>query len=146
MEVRDVRQYVRKDHIGRHDHRAGQRGALTFADVEENPFVLLQEAHCLASGVMSFCKGRGASPVVVERVNQMAMVLELVSLSHGVSFVPEMVQRRDESSRRVYRELEGDHPRREIVAIHNPYRYESKIAATFRERLREYAARAIESD
>jgi len=125
------------------EHELASRESLTFADVEEHPFVLLQEAHCLASGVTSFCNRQGASPLVVERVNQMVMVLELVALSHGVSFVPEMVCRQDESSRRVYRELDGEQPRRELVAIHNPYRYESKIALAFRDRLRDYASRVV---
>ncbi|MCG6157689.1 LysR family transcriptional regulator [Rubinisphaera margarita] len=104
-------------------------------DVEPYPFVLLDEAHCLSDNIVSFCRNRSFQPVAVERTSQLAMVQELVSLSHGVSMVPAMARERDQSDRRVYRSFTGKKPMRTVVAVWNPYRFQSKLLKAFRERL-----------
>ncbi len=106
------------------------------ADVEPLPFVLLDEAHCLTNNIVSFCRQRSFQPVSVERASQLAMVQELVSLSHGVSMIPAMARRCDQSDRRVYRSFAGRKPTRKIAVVWNPYRFQSRLINAFRERLR----------
>lgn len=117
------------------DHPLADKSRIRLSDVEPFPFVLLEEAHCLSDNIVSFCRQRSFQPVVVERTTQLTMVQELVSLSHGVSMIPAMAQRRDQSDRRVYRSLSNPKPMRTIVVVWNPYRFESQLLKAFREHL-----------
>lgn len=118
------------------EHPLVEKPKIRLSDVEPYPFVLLDEAHCLSDNIVSFCRQRSFQPVAVERTSQLAMVQELVSLSHGVSMIPAMARRLDESDRRVYRSFSGRKPTRTIAAVWNPYRFQSRLIEEFRERLR----------
>ncbi|MEW4486453.1 LysR family transcriptional regulator [Thalassoglobus sp. JC818] len=119
------------------DHPLAAKKAIRLSDVEPLPFVLLDEAHCLSDNIVSFCRQRSFQPVSVEKTSQLATVQELVSLSHGVSMIPEMAKRIDQSDRRVYRSFSGRKPTRTVAVAWNPYRFQSRLLEAFRERLRE---------
>lgn len=118
------------------DHALVDKPAIRLKDVEPYPFVLLDEAHCLTESIVSFCRQRSFQPVAVERTSQLAMVQELVSLSHGVSMIPAMARECDQTNRRVYRSFTGKKPTRTLAAVWNPYRFQSRLHTAFRERLR----------
>jgi len=118
------------------NHALVEKPKIRLSDVEQFPFVLLDEAHCLSDNIVSFCRQRSFQPVAVERTSQLAMVQELVSLSHGVSFIPAMARVLDQSGRRVYRSLSGKKPTRKVAVAWNPYRFQSRLITAFRERLR----------
>ena len=120
-------------------HPLADKKSIRAEDIESLPFVLLGEAHCLTDNVLSFCRQKSFHPVSVERTSQLAMVQELVSLNHGISLVPKMAQRLDNSPNRLYRSLTGPKPSRKIVMVTNPYRYQSKLQTKFEESLREHA-------
>ncbi len=101
------------------------------ADVQPYPFVLLDEAHCLSDNIVSFCKQRSFRPISVETTSQLAMVLELVSLGHGISLIPAMARDCDHNKRRHYRSFAGLKPKRSIAVCWNPYRYQSRLAKSF---------------
>jgi hypothetical protein len=90
----------------------------------------------LSDTIVSFCRQRSFQPVAVERTSQLAMVQELVSLSHGVSMIPALARQLDQSNRRVYRSFAGRKPTRMLAVVWNPYRFESRLLKAFRERLR----------
>lgn len=94
--------------------------------VENYPFVMLNEAHCLSENISAFCRRQSVQPVTVERTSQLATVQELVALDHGVSIVPEMARRIDLSNRRVYRSFSGERPVRTVAMMWNAGRYQSK--------------------
>ncbi len=118
------------------DHPLVEKEKIRLADVEPFPFILLDEAHCLSDNIVSFCRQRSFSPVAVERTSQLAMVQELVSLSHGVSMIPAMARKLDQTDRRVYRSLAGRKPTRKVAVVWNPYRFQSRLLKAFREHLR----------
>lgn len=118
-------------------HPLVEKNRIRLSDVEPFPFVLLDEAHCLSENITSFCRQRSFHPVTVERTSQLAMVQELVSLSHGVSMIPRMARQLDQSSRRVYRSLDGKKPTRKVAVVWNPYRFQSQLLTAFRECLRQ---------
>lgn len=122
-------------------HPLATKPRIRLSDVEPFPFVLLDEAHCLADNIMSFCRQRSYHPVAVERTSQLTMVQELVSLSHGISMIPEMARRLDETDRRVYRSLTRPKPKRTIAAVWNPYRFQSRLLRAFRDHLRHWKAK-----
>ncbi|QDT38803.1 LysR family transcriptional regulator [Stratiformator vulcanicus] len=121
-------------------HDLIQKTSIRLTDIEPLPFVLLDEAHCLSDNIVSFCRNRNFHPVSVERTSQLAMVQELVALSHGISMIPAMARDVDGSGRRVYRSLSGKKPTRTIAAVWNPYRFQSRLLEAFKDRLRVYAA------
>ncbi len=122
-------------------HPLASKKQVKLTDVEPLPFVLLDEAHCLSDNIVSFCRQRSFNPVSVERTSQLATVQELVSLDHGVSMIPAMAQILDESKRRTYRSLAGPKPKRKIVLVWNPYRFQSKLVNQFHEHLRLHVKR-----
>ncbi|MHC4880828.1 MAG: LysR family transcriptional regulator [Planctomycetota bacterium] len=123
------------------DHPLVEKPKIRLSDVEQFPFVLLDEAHCLSDNIVSFCRQRSFQPVAVERTSQLAMVQELVSLSHGVSMIPEMARELDQSDRRVYRSFTGKKPTRKVAVVWNPYRFQSRLIEAFRDRLHHYASK-----
>ncbi len=118
------------------DHPLAEREKIRLSDVEQYAFILLDEAHCLSDSIVSFCRERSFSPVAVERTSQLAMVQELVSLSHGVSMIPAMARELDQSDRRVYRSFAGRKPTRKVAIVWNPYRFQSRLLRAFREFVR----------
>jgi len=118
-------------------HQLVSKKEIGLTDLEPYPFVLLDEAHCLSDNIVSFCRQRTFHPVSVERTSQLAMVQELVSLSHGISMIPAMARKLDQSDRRVYRSIAGTPPTRKIAAAWNPYRFQSRLTRCFLERLRQ---------
>ena len=114
------------------DHPLAEKKQIRMADIEQLPFVLLDEAHCLSDNIQTFCRQRSFHPVSVERTSQLATVQELVSLNHGVSMVPAMAVDVDESDRRVYRSIAGTRPTRTLAMVWNPYRFQSRLMEKFK--------------
>ncbi|WP_417377167.1 LysR family transcriptional regulator [Gimesia maris] len=121
------------------DHPLVNKPHIRLNDIKSYPFVLLDEAHCLSDNIVSFCRQRSFHPVAVEQTSQLAMVQELVSLSHGISMIPQMARRLDKTDRRVYRSISGNCPTRKIAVVWNPYRFQSRLLLEFRKRLHEYS-------
>ncbi|QDT27741.1 Hydrogen peroxide-inducible activator [Gimesia panareensis] len=122
------------------EHPLVNKPQIRLNDIKNYPFVLLDEAHCLSDNIVSFCRQRSFHPVAVEQTSQLAMVQELVSLSHGISMIPQMARKLDQSDRRVYRSISGTKPVRKIAMVWNPYRFQSRLLQAFQERLRVYAS------
>ncbi len=121
------------------NHPLAKKKQIRISDVEHYPFVLLDEAHCLSENITSYCRQRSIQPVAMERTSQLVMVQELVTLGHGVSLIPEMAKKLDQSTRRIYRSMHGMKPTRTVAAVWNPYRFQSRLLREFREHLRAYS-------
>ncbi|MDZ4684234.1 MAG: LysR family transcriptional regulator [Planctomycetaceae bacterium] len=118
------------------DHELAGKKRITVDDIRHEPFVLLDETHCLSENVLSFCRQRSFHPVSMQRTSQLATVQELVSLGHGVSLIPAMAATLDTCPRRIYRSLSGPKPTRSIVLVTNPYRFQSRLSQRFQDELR----------
>ena len=121
------------------DHALATKERIRLKEIETVPFVMLDEPHCLSENILSFCRNRSFQPVVVGRTNQLSMVQELVSLSHGVSLVPRMAEQIDRSKSRVYRSLAGTPPKRTVGIAWDPYRFQSRLTKSCLEALKEYS-------
>ncbi|WP_165251949.1 LysR family transcriptional regulator [Paludisphaera soli] len=119
------------------DHPMADRDRVELEDLREQPFVLLDEAHCLSDDIRGFCRRKLFQPVSTGRVSQLATVQELVAMGFGVSLIPEMAVRPDPSGRLRYRSLDGEKPTRTITACWNPDRYQSRLMLRFLETLKE---------
>lgn len=122
-------------------HPLARAKKITAAAVDDYPFVMLNEAHCLSENIASFCRKQSVQPVTVERTSQLATVQELVALDHGVSIVPEMARRLDSSKRRVYRAFSGEKPARTLAMMWNPSRYETKAVKVLKQHIRRHAGK-----
>ena len=117
-------------------HQLEKKSKINLQDVQEYPFLMLGQSHCLSENIESFCKQESIEPVSISRTSQLATVQELVALDHGISIVPEMARRLDQSNCRIYRHFSGNKPARTIAMLSNPYRYESKWLKAFKAHLR----------
>ncbi len=113
------------------DHRLARKARVKLDDLQDEPLILLNEAHCLSHDIRSFCLRKRFHPVAAGRTAQLTTVQELVALGHGVSFIPEMARRLDRSPARVYRSLDGSRPTRTVAACWNRERFRPRAMESF---------------
>jgi LysR family hydrogen peroxide-inducible transcriptional activator len=113
------------------NHPLAGRSRVSLRDLTDQPFVLLNEAHCLTGATLGFCHRRNFSPVMTSQVHQLATIQELVRLGRGVSLVPAMAAQLDTNPGRVYRPLAGDRPTRTIALVWNRLRFQSQLFRRF---------------
>lgn len=120
-------------------HSLEKKKRIRLSDIQEFPFISLDQQHCLSDNIAEFCQRQSFAPVTIERTNQLATIQELVSLQHGISIIPAMARRLDKSKQRVYRTFAGERPKRVIALLKNPYRYKNRFVVQFEEYIREFA-------
>ena len=118
-------------------HRLAKKKRITMNNVSEEPFILLSETHCLGEQILSFCKQRDCLPRVCCESSQLLTAQEMVGLNHGISLIPEMAARVDQSKQRLYRSLYGVKPTRTLAMIWNKHRYQSPLVKNFIEMLQD---------
>lgn len=116
-------------------HPLAERGSVPARLMHDEPLVLLNSEHCLSDAVGAFCRDRSVEMVGVERVHQLSTLQELVALGHGVSLVPALAAACDTSKKRVYRSFTRPVPRRSVVAVRNPYRFQKRVSRSLWEML-----------
>ncbi|MET0261345.1 MAG: LysR substrate-binding domain-containing protein [Rariglobus sp.] len=97
-------------------HPLAKRETVKMGELSEEPFMLLQDGHCLAGQSLEFCTMRGFAPKVTFRSAQMETIQAFVAAGMGVSMVPAMARRTGAGV--VYRALHGKTPERKIGFIH----------------------------
>ena len=117
-------------------HRLAGRSRITIDQIQGEPFILLNDAHCLTGNALGFCRQKRFQPIITSRVNQLATIQELVSLGQGISMIPAMARHLDTDPRRVYRSLTGDRPTRTIGLVRLAGRKPSHLAERFAMTLR----------
>lgn len=101
------------------DHALATREAVKLAELAEEPFLLLQDGHCLAGQALEFCALRGFAPKVTFRSAQLETIQAFVAAGMGISIVPTMARREDRvAAGLVYRALQGRAPTRKIGLLH----------------------------
>ena len=118
--------------VGR-DSPFAQRKTVSMRDLDGQNTVVLDEMHCLAQQFQDVCRIMRVEHHVACTATQLATVQELVELNLGVGLVPEMAARADDSSRRVYLEVSGTPPKREIAVATRAGRSRSVLAQRFLE-------------
>jgi len=113
------------------------RTQLALDDLMTEPFVLLDDMHCLGRQTLRLCTDHNCTPAVSCRTAQLLTVQEFVSLGQGVSLVPEMAACNDQDRRRVYRPLRDASFEREIAAMWRPRYRPKKLLEAVLELLRE---------
>jgi LysR family hydrogen peroxide-inducible transcriptional activator len=114
---------------------------VTLNDVTSQPFVLLDDMHCLGRQTLQLCVDRNCAPVVSCRTAQLLTVQELVALGQGVSLVPEMATQRNRDKRLAYRTLDGPPVEREIGMIWRPRYRPRRLVEAVMELIRDLGQR-----
>jgi LysR family hydrogen peroxide-inducible transcriptional activator len=122
-------------------HALHLRRRVTLEDLSGQPFVLLNETHCLGATIVQFCDRGGCTPAVTCRSAQLLTVQELVGAGHGVSLIPEMAAKADRSKRIHYRSLAGAQPMRTVAMVRHRQRYLSPLVRDLMDLLRQQAQR-----
>jgi LysR family hydrogen peroxide-inducible transcriptional activator len=120
-------------------HPLTRRRSLAIQDLNEEPFILLNDMHCLGEQVLSLCRAHDCQPKIACLSAQIATIQALIALGHGVSLLPDLARRADHSNRVVYRSLAKEQPRRTIAAIWHRQHYHCPAAERFLAELRESA-------
>lgn len=121
-------------------HPLAARRRVTLADLTGEPFILLNEEHCLGTQVLSFCRARDCAPRIVCRSAQIGTVQALIGTGHGVSLLPELACRAARADGVTYRPLAGGPFQRTVAAVWHRRRYHGPTARQFLAVLREWCA------
>ncbi len=124
-------------------HPFAKKKRITMKDVSEEPFILLNETHCLGEQVLSFCKQRDCLPRVACESSQLLTAQEMVAMNHGISLIPEMAASVDSSKKRIYRSIAGVKPTRTIAMAWHKHRYQSQLVKNFIDELQNYALQFV---
>jgi len=116
---------------------------LTFENLRGEKAIVLHEMHCLGQQIRDFCVAQRVNQRILCRSSQLATVERLVASGLGISIVPEMAARIDESETLRYLPLKKAQPRREIAVVWRRYRTRSQLAERFVELLREDLASGL---
>ena len=126
------------------EHRLAKKKDVTIEDVGAEPFILLNETHCLGEHIVSFCRENKCPPIVACRSAQLLTVQEMVGLGYGISLIPQMAASADKGHSLVYRHL-SDSPARTIAMIWNKSRYQSALVQAFLDTLRGHTPDSVAS-
>src|SRR5262245_39040048 len=117
-------------------HRLAAKRKIRLSELAEERFILLSEMHCLGGQVASFCRQQSFAPPVSCRTAQLSTVQQMIERGLGVSLLPALAREADQSSRRVYRPLDGPPLVRTLAAVWHRQRYLSPTTRLFLEQLK----------
>jgi DNA-binding transcriptional LysR family regulator len=122
-------------------HPLTRKRAVRLADLENEPFIVMKEGHCLGDQVLSFCDRRDLKPTINFRSAQLETIQALVRSGVGISLVPAMAARGARKDLPEYRSLPAPKPERKIVAVWPKQRPLGRAANEF---LKQISARCNE--
>lgn len=113
------------------NHELVRRASLKTKELEQFPFIALNEVHCLGEQVHSFCYQHDVDLDIVCYTSQLTTVHNCVALGLGVSLVPQVLAATDRSGQVQYHATSDQTPRRKIVAASHTGRHQSVLARQF---------------
>lgn len=114
-------------------HPLANQTVVTFDDLKSQRFLLLHEMHCLSQQVHHLLDSRRLYPEIALAGSQLSTIANMVAAGIGVSIVPQMMVKHHAIPGCVSLPFEAPAPQRELNALYNPLRFQSKAAAAFRQ-------------
>ncbi|MHB1119926.1 MAG: LysR family transcriptional regulator [Bellilinea sp.] len=114
-----------------------RQASILVKELEEYPFIALNEMHCLGAQVQDFCYKANLDIKIVCNTTQLSTVQRCVALGLGVSLVPQAQAALDTTGRISYRALTDANPERKIAAAIHKDRRQSYLAQQFIEIVRD---------
>lgn len=113
------------------EDQMNQQAFIHVRELEQHPFIALDDMHCLGVQVQDFCYKQNLDVRIVCNTTQLATVHRCVSLGLGISLVPQAQAVLDTSGRISYRPLVDATPERKIAAAMHRERNMSFLAQHF---------------
>jgi len=113
------------------------RAKIGVKELDDLPFIVLNEMHCLGEQVQSFCYQQNLELKIVCNTTQLSTVQNCIAAGLGISLVPKALAINDKSDQIAYRELNDAAPQRKIAAATRVERVQSFLAQKFIEIVRE---------
>lgn len=113
------------------DHPLATLTEISLDALSDMPFIMLEDVHCLAQQIESYCFNKHFVPKVLFQASQLATVRQLIELNYGISILPRISIDDNADSSIRYIKLNGDRPAREVVLATVKGRYLSPAAEHF---------------
>jgi LysR family hydrogen peroxide-inducible transcriptional activator len=97
--------------------------------LRQQPFIALDESHCLSQQIGSWCRKHKIRRQSTQPVVQLSTILAMVAAGHGISMIPAMAEPHEKGKGCVFLSLRTSALHREINLLRNPARYQSRSAA-----------------
>jgi LysR family hydrogen peroxide-inducible transcriptional activator len=107
------------------------RRLIQLEDLKSQRFLLLHEMHCLSQQVHHLLESRRLRPEIALAGSQLTTIAHMVAAGIGVSIVPQMMLKHQQTPGCVSLPFAPPVPERELNFVHNPLRFQSKAAAAF---------------
>jgi LysR family hydrogen peroxide-inducible transcriptional activator len=108
-----------------------RQSAVSVASLENAPFIMLHDEHCLSDQIEAFCYVQQINPHVLYQTAQLATALEFVRLDIGIALVPACAAAAYAHDDIRFLSIEGQSPERVIVAASHSGRAASQLGTTF---------------
>jgi len=125
-------------------HELITKGSIRVKELEDFPFIALNEVHCLGEQVQSFCYQQDVDLDIVCHTAQLSTVQRCIASGLGVSLVPQMLAASDTSDQIAYRSVSDTTPRRKIVAASHARFQQSFLAGQFIDLVQDEYRRLVE--
>lgn len=112
-------------------HPLANEAEVSLADIEAEPFLLLDEVHCLTRNVVTFCQNKQLQPITTGRWSQLATILRLIAEGQGISLIPQMATDTLALPGVTFKSLAAPKPKRTIIAVSHPLRYQNPTTKEF---------------
>lgn len=111
-------------------HRLSKPRKIKLKDLDDLPFIALDEEHCFGEQVKSFCYQTSINPDIVCKTWNLSTITNCVSSEVGVSIIPLMTALTNSPKGTIYREIE-ESPSRTVVSVSYMDRSKKSIALKF---------------
>jgi len=123
--------------VGR-DHPFASQPEIDIRTIAGETFVGLGDSSALAAQVRAFFGDQKLEPRIGIRCTQVATLKRFVAAGLGISLLPQLARHEEDRASLVYLRLSGDEPRRELVVVRHPQRYQTRGAEEFLKLLRQH--------
>ncbi|MBT3313590.1 MAG: LysR family transcriptional regulator [Anaerolineae bacterium] len=113
------------------------RASIQVKELDDFPFIALNEVHCLGEQVQSFCYQEEVDLRIVCHTSQLSTVHKCIAMGLGISLVPQALAINDPIEGISYRAISDSIPQRKIVATTHIKRHRSYLAQEFIKIVRE---------
>ena len=113
------------------DNALTQQPVLTSSLLENVPFIMLHDEHCLSDQIEAFCYVQKINPHVLYQTAQLETALEFVRLDIGIALVPACTAAAYPDDDIAFLPIMGQTPERVIVSARHSGRATSQLGETF---------------
>ena len=112
------------------NHKFSKQKSVKLKDLEDVPFIALDEEHCFGEQVKNFCYEKSIEPDIVCKTWNLSTIINCVSSEVGVSIIPLMAAHNNITGSYSYRRLR-ENPTRTIVSSTYRDRTKKELAERF---------------